>query len=376
MIIETKNNKKLDYINLSTDIIKLLFNYYSITEIWALSRTCKYFYKMINSMIYSLFKPRLLKRMNEIIEFKNILDFFQLPINITTYVITGSIVLSTLLGEKWSGSMYASSLLNMNKNQDIDCFYTTSDDNVYETLSNMNNNVFSVNGLEYELQSGTYNDGFLLCSLYKNNDDIDRIKLIDFVLCSETIMNTLNDFDIVACSSYYNNKELYIPKPFETLFKRSEIQNKDYKRIQKYEDRGFILYSKEYFILNCPLIVFYYRDLHKQGSEYITKINESTYDMKDSLYNMKDSLDNTEYTRYRYTEYTLDIITITLKGCVYRIDKIIFKKDKDDDFIYVVKKYIKEYYSKDSRTSDIKYYRLTEDYVKDKFIFMYDMVPV
>lgn len=220
--------------DLPSDILGKLAGFCTVSSCWSLSRTCKHAYLSMNKKIYSIFEKQFLR---EVFwkEFQHNLyiDFFLEKLEVTTYVYSGSLVWSTLLGVNW-------------KNQDIDIFSSdrvgSFEQDTY-VLSTLNNTKVAIG------YSGNVVSGYvypLVTIKVQSDGRILYLKFADIIDCDgKSIHNRINEFDMVGCSNYFdpNGKILYIADAQNTLFKRTETRIVDgntptFDRMGKYAARG------------------------------------------------------------------------------------------------------------------------------------------
>lgn len=239
-----KNCHKMESIIPDDVLAKIAVDYGTVTELWALSRTCKSLYKALNKRMYSLAKERVFKRMKEIypVPEGDLRTIFPVMQGATDYVITGSLVWSSLIGARW-------------KYQYIDIFYNKNK-NIVHDVYNTGRLLADTHAAEYGYQQFTYTS-----SIYPGighmiqiwgNITVDRVKELVNVIAiggHVTLEEKLEEFDIVGCSSSFNDRELFIPCPAETLFGVTRTRpmvdpsdefscDKRKSRINKYERRG------------------------------------------------------------------------------------------------------------------------------------------
>ena len=220
--------------DLPSDILGALATFCPVSSCWSLSRTCKHAYLSINKKIYSIFEKQFLR---EVFwkEFQHNLyiDFFLEKLEVTTYVYSGSLVWSTLLGVNW-------------ENQDIDIFSSDivgSFNHNSWLLTTPNKTKFAIGYSGYAVSGYIYP----LVTLKVRSDGRSLLlKFADIISCGgKSIHNRINEFDMVGCSNYFdpNGKILYIADAKNTLFKRTEKRLVDgntptFERMGKYAARG------------------------------------------------------------------------------------------------------------------------------------------
>jgi len=243
-----QSSTKLD--DLPPDIIRRILEYGTTTESWSISRCNKQLYATANPLIYPLFHAALNKRMLEISPVIDPRKFLPGSI-IKDFAITGSIVWSTLLGEKWD-------------DQDIDIFFASdraSMDRIIReidipVLHNFKN--VQIGQYRFSLRPRYYGNIAKHCiGVYREfctNHRWNHVKVMDLVLCekwddegTQDIECKLTGFDYIGCSSNLRNGVLEIPDPWDTLFKRTRVRKgtrivgNTYDRREKYNGRGITL---------------------------------------------------------------------------------------------------------------------------------------
>jgi hypothetical protein len=217
-----------------------------LSDVYFLSQVSREYQELFKRLFFREFKRRLDKR----------LATFRLPprfdytifSNTVPWRMTGSLILSVLLDQKWSG-------------QDIDIFFEGSiivdrdQDEYGESGRRVMMEWLGFSELELLPMRPRQDEGwrcilgkyhftssrtaeFLSCNFCYNDT-----KCID-VVSSLNLDDSLDDFDVRACASYFDGKYLQIPDPSLTLRFQSKYKpsgRDPVNRKNKYLARGFTL---------------------------------------------------------------------------------------------------------------------------------------
>jgi len=206
-----------------------ILKYFTVADCWAISRTCKEMYAHMNKEIFGLFKKHF--NSDERSEQIEIVNYF---ISITPpprYVFTGSSVWSTLLGVRWVG-------------QDIDVFVECSPMGMSDIRHKRE--IFIKGKRYFSTGCRRIPELFYGECLYIVQGGPLFTKIADIVWCkNNSIENVLDNFDIVGCGCYFDDKVLFIPNPSDTLLKVSVAKKQPNtseevfkNRLIKYRQRG------------------------------------------------------------------------------------------------------------------------------------------
>ncbi len=225
-----------------TDNLLIVVEYGSISEMWNLSRTCKNLYAGLNCHIFNVFKQRLDKRVNTIIPGVTSKDLILKDAH--ECAISGSIVLSTLLGVEW-------------KDQDIDIYWNCG----VENLPDVDKEDFMFTAQDREVQ--LLIDKERLHFIKKAIGPLPNVEMylraisrygtgpqhvvgstgsystwrmvLDYTHIKQTVEEFTSRFDLSACQSYFDGKVLKIALPELTLNRISTFQH--YPRAERVEER-------------------------------------------------------------------------------------------------------------------------------------------
>ncbi len=187
-------------------LILYLIKYFNdFSSLWALSRTNKYLYKLLNKKMISIFKNTFEKK---IIDKACCLDILEHVKKLDLYIFSGSFIWSILLGEEWEF-------------QDIDIFCKSNDKNnlimrklephIYDNFPLMK---MKYCGLDYDGVNGILD----VWSVYNQG-----MKFLEFIMV-EYPNSFTEQFDVDGCKSWYDGTYLFVQDPINTLFKVSNYQ--------------------------------------------------------------------------------------------------------------------------------------------------------
>lgn len=213
-----------------------LLKYLTVADCWSISRTCKEIYGYMNKKIYGLFKEHFKFTDRRKGEHMSVIRYCLGIISPYNYAFTGSIVWSTLLGVYWF-------------DQDIDILVECAPSGMH-VLRNGGNMRYKGTFYEVVVLPGVPSTFYGDCVRIRDIPYWNQIA--DIIWCKDnSIKSTLDQFDIIGCSCYFDDKVLFIPNPSDTLFKRSFAKKQPgirdelfQSRLSKYRERGItILYQ-------------------------------------------------------------------------------------------------------------------------------------
>lgn len=224
--------------NINYDVMLYICEFLSFTEWWSLSRSCKEYYALLNGSMYTMFMAHYYKIQPPFIDNPVSFDNYFRTRKDKWCIFTGSSVLAVLMGKKWY--------------DDIDIFYHSG--NVEIVYNHADYGMLCIDNGSFEEYDGQLRS--LLSKKYVSENGIKLNIIHAYSHHDKTIESMIQNFDILACTSYINVKDRYVSiyNPKETLFGISAIkqsvykidnsvyQRNRYKRVVKYGKRGFSLY--------------------------------------------------------------------------------------------------------------------------------------